>query len=93
MKAFLHEANGTDVRIANPPTADLARFADAYLDRLKASCDLYPLEAIKSLGETLLDCWKTGRQALSAICSCSGFTRRAKPSASSGACSLNRGWR
>ena len=60
--AIVAEANGTDVKTAKSPTADLARFANDYLDRLKASCDLYPLDDIKSLGETLLDCWKTGRQ-------------------------------
>ena len=58
----MNEANGDDVKTANPPTADLARFADDYLDRLKASCDLYPRDVIKSLGETLLAGWKTGRQ-------------------------------
>jgi D-sedoheptulose 7-phosphate isomerase len=45
-----------------PPTPDLSSFAADYLDRLKASCDLYPLAPIQSLGEALLDCWKTGRQ-------------------------------
>ena len=60
--AIVAEANGTDVKTAKSPTADLARFANDYLDRLKASCDLYPLGDIKSLGETLMDCWKTGRQ-------------------------------
>lgn len=44
------------------PDSRSCSIADDYLDRLKASCDLYPLEDIKSLDETLLDCWKTGRQ-------------------------------
>jgi D-sedoheptulose 7-phosphate isomerase len=37
-------------------------FAADYLDRLKRSCDLYPLAEIESLGMTLLDCWRTGKQ-------------------------------
>jgi hypothetical protein len=35
--AIVAGANGTDVKTAKSPTADLARFADDYLDRLKAS--------------------------------------------------------
>jgi D-sedoheptulose 7-phosphate isomerase len=50
------------VKTTHAPAGDLATFAGDYLQRLKASCDLYPLDGIKSLGETLLDCWRTGRQ-------------------------------
>jgi len=60
--ASRQEKRTVDMKSNNPAVADLAQFADAYLGRLKASCDLYPLEVIKVLGETLLDCWKTGRQ-------------------------------
>lgn len=42
--------------------ASLGKFASDYLERLKKSCDLYPLDMIAVLGETLLDCWKTGKQ-------------------------------
>jgi len=48
--------------ISSAPPPDLSRFAVDYLDRLKASCDLYPIAAVHALGEALLDCWKTGKQ-------------------------------
>ena len=51
----------TTASAAKKPAA-ITKFAADYLERLKKSCDLYPLPQIELLGESLLDCWKTGKQ-------------------------------
>ena len=48
--------------LAAEKPADLTAFAADYLERLKKSCDVYPLRQIELLGEALLDCLKTGKQ-------------------------------
>ena len=52
----------TAAKLADKTSAGLAGFAADYLVRLSKTFADYPLVQIESLGETLLDCWKTGKQ-------------------------------
>lgn len=52
----------TAAKLADKTPAGLAGFAADYLVRLSKTFADYPLAQIESLGEALLDCWKTGKQ-------------------------------
>jgi len=52
----------TAAHLAEKEPANLKGFAADYLVRLTQTFANYPLGQIESLGQALLDCWKTGKQ-------------------------------
>lgn len=52
----------TAAKLAEKAPGGLVGFAADYLARLSKTFADYPLKQIESLGEALLDCWKTGKQ-------------------------------